>query len=183
MRLARSLIVTVVVGVCATGCMQQPVNTRDPSRWDLIFRYGELNAYLELRRAKLRRLETELVRLDDVLLSEIGQLRSAQTALQTARAQDRVEAGEAAAIEEELDRLQAEADAAFQNLLAKKIERDRLEQLRIDQDEAAARDAQTIQRLNNDIGGLEEEINGLEAAIQRTINTRARRALRSEPGL
>lgn len=179
----RALLVAVTAALGAAGCTTGPVNTANPTTGDLIFRYGDLQAYLQERRQTLAGLEQRLSSIDTELLLKIGELQKAAKELQGRQATESGSAAELAALQSEVAALQDTAKQSHEQLLAAQVGQTTLASVTPSNAGGLPADKAEIEALKADVSKLEGEVGALQRGIDRTKETKQKLLLRSESGI
>jgi septal ring factor EnvC (AmiA/AmiB activator) len=161
-----------VVAVCAVaaGCATGPVNTQNPTTSQLLFRYDELNAYLDQRRSELEALRAQLARVSDTLAAEQAKLASARAALDRLQKEGRAEAARIKTLEAQTAQLTAQSSAATNRLADLNARKAELEQASSEADQDV--DRRERASLQYDVGKLEREIFVLRNGVDNLTNAR-----------
>ena len=170
----------ILLAASLAACATQPVNTDNPTTADLIFRYDDLNAYLDQRRAYLQSLEARLSEIDTNLIFYLGELNAAKNALSATEANVAASDNQRAQELAEVARLQNEAENKLDEVERAKARKRELEASAPTGQSQTSADQEELEALKARISKLESEIGGLDRAIQRTLDTRQKQILRSE---
>ncbi|MBI1187443.1 MAG: hypothetical protein GC206_08965 [Alphaproteobacteria bacterium] len=173
---AAAALACAIVASCATG----PVNTANPSTGDLLFRWGDLNAYLDQRRAYLETIRADLRETNALLARQLEALAAVQEQMDTLHGARRARAAEVAALEQEVQRLEQQAIGARTQLTDLERRRNALEQRRVNGQGETAADAAQLRTLQQQISQLRAEIGVFERGIQNTHAAQQRALLSAE---
>jgi chromosome segregation ATPase len=140
-----------------------------------MFQKKGIKQFLAIRQQELDQLDQRIAVLDDRLFERLGQLNRMQKDLEASRAQEGLSRADARALEEEIEKRKAAEEAALDNIIALKQQRNQLQSATVESEQRQREDEAARKQLKNDIKDIEEQNEVLEEAFQRTIELRRER--------